>query len=535
VAVRGVGAASRPAAGGWGLPLFTLILGTFMAMLDSTIVNVAIPTMIGRFGSSPDQVQWVITAFLLVLGVVVPVTGWLGDRFGLTRMYVVSLVIFTLGSALCGLSPSLSVLVLFRVVQGVGGGLMAPLTMAMVYRLVPRERIGTAMGIYGITYAAAPAIGPTLGGYLVEFVNWRSIFFVNVPIGVITVALALAVLPPFPTGRPRPLDRLGFAASGAGLGLLLLAISEGQVWGWRSEAVVLLIMAGLWLLALFVLVELQVDNPLLDLRLFSYRVFALSIGVVVIASVTLYAANFFVPLFMQSIQGRGAYPTGLTLLPAGLFMAVCMPLAGRVYDAVGARWPVLAGMVGVATAMWLLTRLQYPTPDGSIVLWMVVLNAALGVAWMPAATAGLSVVPTSEITRASAINNIAGRVAGALSLAALTSMFTAGVAQRSSDLAAHVTQFNHQLLAITRETAGTYGQSMQLSSPQAAPAAGVLLAGHLVAVRAFAGAVHQVFADTAILGLIGAGLAVFLKEHRRAAPRAPAPEGPAAPPSQSSA
>lgn len=506
------------------MPLLALILGTLMAMIDSTIVNVAIPTMITQFGATPDEIQWVVTVFLLVLGVVVPVSAWLGDRFGLTQVYVASLGLFTLGSALCGLSWSLPALVGFRVLQGVGGGLMMPLTMAIVYRIVPRDRIGTAMGFYGIAYAAGPALGPTLGGYLVQYVDWRAIFWVNVPLGILTMSLALAVLPRFPAQRRAGFDTPGFVTSAAGLGLLFLALSEGQSWGWGSASIVLLLVAGLWLLVLFTLIELQSPHPLIDVRLFRHTVFTLSILLVMICTIALYAADFFVPLFMQRIQGHGALATGLTLLPSGLAMAVFMPLAGRAYDRVGARVPVTIGMIGLVAASLLFNRLEYATAEAAIAAWMIVRNVALGIAWMPSATAGISVVPVPDISRASALNNICSRIASAMGLAVLTSAFTSAMAQRTSDMSASLTHFNRPLGVLLRQSAATAGRAMQPALPAVGPGAtGFTAVLQAVEARAFADAVHQVFAFATILSLGGIGLAILLRErrHRPAGAQAP--------------
>lgn len=509
---------AAPAARGWGLPLLALILGTLMAMIDSTIVNVAIPTMINQFGVTPDSVQWVVTAFLMVLGVIVPSSAWLGDRFGLSQVYIWALAVFTLGSALCGLSWSLGALVGFRVLQGIGGGLMMPLTMAMVYRLVPREHIGTAMGIYGITFAAGPALGPTLGGYLVESVGWRAIFYVNVPLGLFTIALALTVLPRFPVDRVKAFDIWGFLASAAGLTCLFLALSEGQSWGWGAESTVLLLSGGIWLLLLFVLVELHVANPLIDVRLFRYKVFTLSILLVMICTIALYAADFFVPLFMQQIQGRTALQAGLSLLPSGLAMAVFMPLAGRAYDRVGARVPVTLGMAGLVAATLLFGRLDYLTATVTIASWMILRNVALGIAWMPAATAGLSVVPVQNISRASALNNICSRIASAIGLAMLTSAFTTDLAQRSAGLLAKLSEFNPWLVLLTRQTAGQASLAMQPVVATLSPEVpGFLTASRLVEAQAFADAVHQVFAYATVLSLLGVVLAVFLRERRHRA------------------
>jgi len=192
------GGATQPATAGWGLPLAVLVTGMFMTVMDISIVNVAIPTIQSDFGVATDDVQWIITAYTLTLGVVVPVTGWLGDRFGLSRVYNLALLAFSAGSALCGLAWDLTSLVIFRIVQAIPGGILPVITLSILYRIVPRERLGTAMGLYGLGVVFAPGIGPTLGGYLVEYVDWRLIFFVNVPVGLLGAVAAALMLPRFP-------------------------------------------------------------------------------------------------------------------------------------------------------------------------------------------------------------------------------------------------------------------------------------------------------------------------------------------------
>ena len=260
----------------WGPALFVLVIGGFMAILDTSIVNIAIPKLESVFSVNTQKVQWVVTIYLLTLGAVVPLAGWLGDRYGYRRVYMASLAIFTAGSALSGLSWSLGALMGFRVLQAVGGGLIMPITMAMLYRMVPRKRIGTAMGIWGLTAIVAPAIGPTLGGYLVQYVDWRLIFYINVPIGILGFFLSLAFVPAFsPTSRV-PLDGTGFVLVASGLFGLLLGLSEGETWGWTSEPIVLILSASILLLILFVLWEFRTPHPLLDLRVFAHGSFAVA-------------------------------------------------------------------------------------------------------------------------------------------------------------------------------------------------------------------------------------------------------------------
>ncbi|MGH3528249.1 MAG: DHA2 family efflux MFS transporter permease subunit, partial [Pseudonocardiaceae bacterium] len=229
------GVAARQGAGaGWGLPLLVLIIGSFMSILDTSIVNVAILTIQNEFGATTDDVQWVVTGYTLALGVVVPTSAWLGDRFGLSRMYKVAMLAFAAGSALCGLAWDLNSLVIFRIVQAIPGGLLPVLALSILYRIVPREKIGAAMGLYGLGVVVAPAIGPTIGGYLVEYVNWRLIFYINVPIGILGAVAAALVLPRFSRVAGRRFDVLGFVTVAGGLFSLLLALSEGASWGWYS-------------------------------------------------------------------------------------------------------------------------------------------------------------------------------------------------------------------------------------------------------------------------------------------------------------
>src|SRR5512133_2685090 len=293
---------AQPATG-WRIPLAVLIGGMFMSILDVSIVNVAIATIQSDFGGSTADVAWITTAYSLVLGVIVPASAWLGDRFGLDRVYMISLAGFALASALCGLAWSLDSLIAFRVIQAIPGGLLPVVTLTMVYKIVPRQKIGTAMGMYGLGIVFAPAIGPTLGGYLVEYMSWRLVFFINVPIAIVGVIAALVALPKFPGMPTERFDVWGFMTVATGLVALLLAFSEGHSWGWTSYRVLILIAGGTLLLALFVVIELEVDHPLLDLRVFRSRAYTISLIVMSVMMTGLFATLFYVPLFLQAGQG----------------------------------------------------------------------------------------------------------------------------------------------------------------------------------------------------------------------------------------
>ncbi len=432
----------------WGTAMVALLVGAFMALMDSSIVNVAIPTLEHVFGVDTAQVQWVVTIYLLSLGVVVPTSGWLGDRLGFKRLYMLSMLVFIIGSALSAMSLSLPFLIGARVLQGLGGGMIMPTTMAMMYRLVPRDRLGIASGVFGIGMLLAPAIGPTLGGWLVQYVNWRWIFTVNVPIGVAGLVLSAAVLPEFGARDAGDFDLWGFVTSASGLFCLLLALTEAPTWGWGAQPTVwLLFVSGLSLIS-FVWIELSVQRPLLDLRVFRYTSFAASLVYIIGLSVALFAGAFYIPVFLQLVRGMGALRTGLILMPGALASGIMMPVAGRLYDRIGPRPSVLAGSVILAVSTFLMREISLETSAQTIALWMAFRGMGMGLAMMPAMTAGMSVIPVEQVGRASAINNILQRVAGALGIAVLTVLLDRSQAQQTVALAAQFTPGSPRGLAL---------------------------------------------------------------------------------------
>ncbi|MGH3770813.1 MAG: DHA2 family efflux MFS transporter permease subunit [Pseudonocardiaceae bacterium] len=411
------------------LPLVVLIVGMFMSILDISIINVALPNVQNEFGGTTSDVQWVVTGYSLAEGVVVPTTAWIGDRVGLSRVYNMALLGFAGGSALCGLAWTLNTLVAFRILQGLLGGMLPAVTMSMLLRIVPRERFGAALGLYGLGAVFAPAVGPALGGYLVEYVNWRLIFFINVPIGILGAIAAVFVLPEFPKRLGRRFDVLGFVTVAGALFSLLLAVSKGEDWKWSSYRILGLFAVGVLSLALFVVIELEVDDPLLDLRVFRYWAFTHSLVLISLLSVALFSVVFLVPQFLQRGQGLGALDAGLVLLPPALVMAALMPIAGRLYDRIGPRWPATIGLTLATVGSYLLHTITLDTPRREIIWILVMQYAGLGISMMPVFSAGLAVIPITHSHIASALNNVVQRVSGAFGVAIFTAILTVQQAQ----------------------------------------------------------------------------------------------------------
>jgi EmrB/QacA subfamily drug resistance transporter len=418
------------------LPLGVLVIGSFMSVLDTSIVNVAIPHMQSDLSASVDGIEWVVTAYTLALGVVVPATAWLGSRIGQARLYVVAMLGFAGASALCGLAWSLGAMITFRVLQALPGGVLPVVTLTMLYQVVPRERIGAAMGIYGLGIVVAPAVGPTLGGWLVDDVDWRLIFYINTPIGLLG-ALAAALTLPWarPTSWPR-FDLWGFVAVAYGLFALLLAFSEGEKWGWTGYRILALFVSSALSLALFVVIEREVDQPLIELRIFACRPYWISLLLLAIAMTGLFTTLYYIPQYLQNIHGLQALDSGLTLVPSALVTLVLMPVAGRIYDAVGPRWPVMIGMVVMAAGSYLLAQLTPGTPLRDVALWTSIRNLGTGLAMMPIITAGVSALPNALTSAGSAMNNVVQRVVSSVAIAAFGSLNTTTGAQIAANWSA---------------------------------------------------------------------------------------------------
>jgi multidrug resistance protein len=273
----------------WMLPVLVCLIGTFLSILSSSIINVAMASIMAVFSTDTQGVQWVSTAYSLAMAMIIPMSGWLGDKLGLRKLYIVSLVVFVAGSTLCAFSWSLESLIAARVIQAAGGGILSPVVMAMIYRLVPRKQIGTAMGIMGMALFVAPAIGPTLGGWMVQYIDWRWIFMINLPLGIVGVLLALMVVPDFAKVAVGKFDVPGAVTAALGFAGLLFVLSKGNTWGWTSETTILTLVASLGMLVVWVLVELWSPAPLLDLKIFAIPSFSLANIAVGVTTIGMFA------------------------------------------------------------------------------------------------------------------------------------------------------------------------------------------------------------------------------------------------------
>ncbi len=355
-----------------------VIIGVFMAILDSTIVNIAIPRLQSVFGADLHSVQWVLTAYILAQGVATPAAAFLANRLGIKRFYIMSLAAFTLGSALCGLAWNLPLLITFRVVQAIGGAALFPLSLTLIFREFPPQERGTALGLFGVPALLAPALGPTLGGYLVTYADWPIIFYVNVPIGIAAVILASIFLRELRDETRQSFDAVGFIFSTIGLACVLYGLSSASTDGWGSTTVVSTLIVGSLALVIFVVVELVIINsggyPLLDLRIFTNASFTISTIANVFVVFALFGGLFLLPVYLQILRGQSAFQAGLLLLPQALASMVSVVVGGRLVDRFGVRVVVIPGLLILAVASWQLSFITADSPYWWLqtsVLWCV--------------------------------------------------------------------------------------------------------------------------------------------------------------------
>ncbi len=420
-----------------------VIFGAFMSILDQTIVNIAIPRLQTAFNANLNGVQWVLTAYVLTQGVVTPTTAFFADRFGTKRFYIIALTIFTAGSALCGLAWSLPVLIFFRVVQGVGGACLFPLAITMLYREFPPQQRGLAGGLFAIAALLAPAIGPTLGGYFVSYVDWRLIFFVNVPIGIVGILLAILLLREVRAETGTRFDMTGFLLAAVGLASILYGLSDASSDDWVSVKVLGSLIGGALVLGGFVLVELdrvrRGKQVLLDLRIFGNGSFLTSNITNALITFAFFGGIFLFPVYLQNLRGLDAFHAGLLLLPQAFASLVTALISGRVVDRFGARVVVIPGLILMAFASWQLSYITLSTSYSWLQVLFVIRGLALGLIIQPLNVSALSDIAPRKFAQASSLYTVIRFVSTSLGIAVLATVVQSQAKVHATQLAAQVT------------------------------------------------------------------------------------------------
>ncbi len=395
-----------------------VVLGTIMAILDTTIVAVALHQLSVDFHTTVSTIQWVTTGYLLSLAIVIPLSGWAIHRLGAKRVYMISLGLFLLGSVLCAGAWSATSLIVFRVLQGFGGGMIMPVGQAIMARTAGPQRMGKVMGIVGVPQLLGPILGPVLGGLIVSNTSWRWIFIVNVPIGLVALALSRTYLAPTPGDTAHRFDLGGFALLAPGLALIVYGLSQvGVVGGFRGPAVWTGILGGLALSTGFVLRSMRAPEPLVDLRLFRDRTFSVATIGIFLTGVTLYGTMFLLPLYYQIDRGDAAWKAGLMMAPQGIGAALVMRLAGSLADQHGPRYVAAGGMAGLAVGTFFYTLVGSGTSYLFLALALFVRGIGLGFGMMPVVAASYRNLTHAQVPKATSATNIFRQVGGSLGVA----------------------------------------------------------------------------------------------------------------------
>lgn len=422
--------------------LFSVVFGIFMIVLDMTVVNVAFKTLQDEYAANLNLTQWVLSIYVLAIGIATPLSGYLGERYGEKRVFLGGVFLFGLSSLLCGLAPSLTILIIARALQGVAGGLSSPLGTSLLFKAFPVNERGKAMGVFGIAMVVAPALGPILGGLLVDSGHWRWIFFINVPIALLGTLLGSRWLPRESGSRSARLDPLGLLFSTVGFGAVLYAASHASEMGWSNPTVIRFFVLGAVALVLFAIIELYVaKSPLLDLRLFKNPTFLFAVLTGWVSVLALFGAEFLMPLYLQVLRGKTALEAGLILLPMAIAAGVGTPLSGRIADKIGARPMAVLGFSLLAVNTWQLTHLTADTSIGWIQMLLALRGLALGLTVQITLLVSLSVVPLAQTARASSLVNATRQVVQSIGVAVLATILASTL---SASTIASMNQFRAQ-------------------------------------------------------------------------------------------
>ena len=426
-------------------------LAAFMEVLDTSIANVALPYMAGGLGASVDDASWVLTSYLVANAVVLPISGWLSIRFGRKRYYMVSVVLFTVSSFLCGLAPNLATLIVCRVLQGAGGGGLQPSEQAILADTFPPAKRGMAFAVYGMAVVTAPAIGPTLGGWITDNFTWRWIFFINIPVGILSILLTSRLIQDPPYFKRRKLsethiDYIGLGFVALGLGALQIVLDKGQRDDWfESNFIVTLSLISAAALIFVIFWEWRHKDPIIDLHLFRDRTFGVSNLLMFMLGFALLGSTLLIPLFSQTLLGYTAQEAGLALMPGGFMIILLLPLVGFLLSKYTPRWLLLFGLVVLSFSLFHMTGFNLQIDFRTLATARVIQAVGMAFLFVPINTAAYAFLPRDKNNAASGLMNLARNIGGSVGISVVTTMLDRRAQIHMTDLSTHLSQSNPAL------------------------------------------------------------------------------------------
>jgi MFS transporter, DHA2 family, multidrug resistance protein len=427
----------------------TVMLATFMEVLDTSVANVSLPHIAGSLSASMDESTWMLTSYLVANAIILPMGGWFSMLLGRKRFYMICVAIFTISSFLCGIAPSLSALIFFRVLQGIGGGALQPVSQAILVESFPREKQGMAMAVYGMGVVVAPVIGPTLGGWITDNYTWRWIFFINIPVGILSLALTALLIfdPPYlkrkSLGNGFKIDYMGFGLLALGLGALEVVMDEGQKEDWfGSHFIVTFAIITVVCLIGVVFWELRQKEPIIDFHILKDRNYALATLSMLVLGFVLYASTALMPLFLQTLLGYTAMMSGLVLSPGGLVMVICLPVVGIMVRKYQPRWLVIFGVLVTSLGLFRMSHFTLGIDYNTAVTSRMVQSFGLAFLFVPISATAFAFIPKERTSYATGLFNLARNVGGSSGIATATTLLARRAQFHQSVLVAHLTPFD---------------------------------------------------------------------------------------------
>jgi DHA2 family multidrug resistance protein len=450
----------------------SVMLATFMEVLDTSVANVALPHIAGNLSATPEEATWVLTSYLVSNAIILPATNWLSRFFGRKRFLIACIVIFTLSSVMCGAAASLGFLIVARIIQGAGGGALQPIAQAILMESFPREKRGSAMAVFGMGVVVAPIIGPTLGGWITDNYAWRWIFYINVPIGIIAVLMANAFIedPPYiKHQKPGRIDYVGFGLMALGLATLQLVLDKGQESDWFSSNFILwATVFGVASLVAFVVWELRSKEPIVNLRVLANRNFAVGTLLMTMLGIVLYGTIALLPLFLQTLLGYPAMQSGMAVSPRGIGSILSMLVIGRLVGRIDSRWLIMFGFSLLAYSTYMFSDINLQISMGSIVLPSIISGAAMGFVFVPLTTTAMGTLSNDQMGNAAGVFNLMRNTGGSIGIAAVMTLLARGAQTHMVPLGANVNPYNpiaqqrlHQMAGAMASRSGSAGTSMQ--------------------------------------------------------------------------
>ncbi len=503
--------------------VISVMFGTFMEVLDTTVVNVSLPHIAGNLSATPEEATWALTSYLVANAIVLPITGWLANYFGRKRLLMTAVVGFTTSSFFCGFAPSLAWLVTFRIIQGLTGGVLQPMSQSVMLEAFPPAQQGKAMGVWGLGIVVAPMLGPVLGGWLTDNYSWRWIFYVNIPVGIVSIIMTKLFIfdPPYIRRSAAKVDVWGIGMLAVGIGSLQLVLDKGQQEDWfSSNWITSLLVLSIVMLVVFIIHELRIANPVLHLRVFKERTYSAGVFLMTTLGFVLYGSLVLLPLFLQTVLGYPAIEAGIAMSPRGLGSFIAMPVVGLLTAKIDSRKLLSAGLLGGALTLFALGSLNLQVGYWDIFWPQFFQGICMGLIFVPLTTATMSRIPKEELGNAASLFNLMRNLGGSVGIAAIATMLSRSSQAQFNILGSHVSGFDLRVRTLFDQIRGGF-VSHGMDFTTATNAAYAALSG-MVQKQAVMVAFVQLFRLLALVFALVIPFVLIMKKPRTGQPAAPA-------------